>query len=192
MKHVVLFGDSIRLGYRATVAHELKGVADVWSPDDNCENSLKILTYWRSWLEGKNPDVLHLNCGLHDVKTISGETSEMLVPLEWYWRNLERLFENLRQMRPQTKLIFATTTPVLEHVTRAPGRAFCRSNAAIDACNDAARELAERFGVEINDLNALVKKRGPETMINPDGVHFGDEASRILGEAVAQKIRAWL
>lgn len=190
MKKVILFGDSIRLGYRATVAQELQGQAEVWSPDENCENSLRILTYWSTWLKDKSPDVLHLNCGLHDIKTISASTRELLVPLDFYKRNLNWILDLLQERIPTTKLIFATTTPVLQDVTSSPDRGFHRYNSDILAINQAAKEICERHRVEVNDLHSLVLEQGPENMINPDGVHYDEAQSQILGRAVAAKIRS--
>ncbi len=192
MKHVILLGDSIRLGYRATVAQKLEKVAHVWSPEENCAHSVNILINFRGWLEGRNPDVLHLNCGLHDIRTLVDGRSEILVPLEWYRRNVEAILALIGERCPQAKLIWATTTPVLEEITGQSGRDFQRFNRDIEAANDAAREVCGRLGVEINDLNAWVKENGPANLINPDGVHFSAEGSRILGERVAWAISAEL
>lgn len=189
MKTVILWGDSIRIGYAQTVADELRDVAAVSWPNANCENSTRFLTNWQDWLGESKPDVLHLNCGLHDIKTISARSRELVVPLDFYSRNLDLLFGELRFVLPATRLIFATTTPVVESVTARAGRAFHRTNADIEAANEAARAIATRHDVQINDLWKLVRERGPETMINPDGVHYDETNSRILGQAVAREIR---
>ena len=44
--------------------------------------------------------------------------------------------------------------------------------------------------VEINDLYQVVVDHGVEKMLGPDGVHFTEEGSAILGRAVAAAIRA--
>ena len=188
MKNVILWGDSIRLGYGPFVADDLRDVAGVSGPQDNCENSTRFLVHWKNWLGEARPDVLHFNCGLHDIKTVSARTRELVVPLEFYRRNLELVFGELRFALPQTRLIFATTTPVIEAVTASAERAFHRYNADIEAANDAARQVAARHDVAINDLYQLVLERGPQTMINADGVHYNEENSRILGAAVARFI----
>ena len=36
MKNIILIGDSIRKGYDVYVKEQLKGVANVYYPDDNC------------------------------------------------------------------------------------------------------------------------------------------------------------
>lgn len=192
MKNVILWGDSIRIGYGPFVADDLRDVAAVGWPDANCENLTVMLTQWQNWLGDLKPDVLHLNCGLHDVKTVSPRRRDLVVPLEFYRRNLDLLFDELRFALPDARLIFATTTPVIEPVTASAGRIFHRYNADIEAINDAARAVAARHHVAINDLCKLVTERGPETMINADGVHFDEQNSRILGAAVANSIRQTL
>ena len=192
MKNIILWGDSIRIGYGATVADELQDVARVSWPAGNCEHSVRFLIDWRNWLDEARPDVLHLNCGLHDIKTIGASERQLVVPLEFYRRNLVLLLAQLRAQLPTTRLIFATTTPVIERATTAPERAFFRYNCDIEAANASARQVAAGYDVEINDLWAVVQKQGAERMISADGVHFDAENSRILGLAVAQEIRSAL
>ena len=192
MKNVMLWGDSIRIGYAPFVAKYLDGVAAVRWPNVNCENSTVFLANWQGWLGAAKPDVLHLNCGLHDVKTVSPRRRELVVPIEFYRRNLEILFEELRFALPETRLVFATTTPVIRSLTAGGGRIFHRYNANVEEFNDAAREVAISHDVEINDLWKLVSERGSEKMIEPDGVHFNEANSQILGEAVANFIRPFL
>ena len=191
MKNVMLWGDSIRIGYAPFVAKYLDGVAAVRWPNVNCENSTVFLANWQGWLGAAKPDVLHLNCGLHDVKTVSPRRRDLVVPIEFYRRNLEILFEELRYALPETRLVFATTTPVIQSLT-AGRSSFHRYNANVEEFNDAAREVAISHDVEINDLWKLVSERGPEKMIEADGAHPNEANSRILGEAVANFIRPFL
>lgn len=192
MKNVMLWGDSIRIGYGPFVAAALDGVAAVSWPNMNCENSAVLLANWQNWLGAPKPDVLHFNCGLHDVKTVSARRRDLVVPLEFYRRNLEIIFEELRFALPDAQLIFATTTPVIESQTNAAKKLFHRYNADIEAANDAAREIAARHDVAINDLWKLVVERGPQTMINADGVHYDEASNDILGAAAAEFIRQTL
>lgn len=81
MKHCKLIGDSIRMGYCDTVRKELDGEAEVWAPDENCSDSAHLLVNLRSWALSQPPDVLHINCGLHDLKTIVYGGRETIVPV---------------------------------------------------------------------------------------------------------------
>ena len=57
------------------------------------------------------------------------------------------------------------------------------------AYNEVALELARTLAVEVDDLYAIAMKAGPEDILMPDGVHFTDEGSALLGKAVARLIR---
>src|SRR5690242_14324262 len=65
---VVLIGDSIRLGYAPLVAKRLAGQAVVVSPAANGGDSANVLKHLDEWVLREKPDVIHLNCGLHDLK----------------------------------------------------------------------------------------------------------------------------
>src|SRR5215213_10037927 len=67
---VALVGDSIRLGYGPKVAERLKGRAVVLSLEDNGGDSGNVLAHLEEWILREKPDVVHLNCGLHDLKRL--------------------------------------------------------------------------------------------------------------------------
>src|SRR5262245_50346095 len=65
---VVLIGDSIRIGYAPRVVERLAGKAAVVSLPDNGGDSGNVLAHLDDWVIREQPDVVHLNCGLHDLK----------------------------------------------------------------------------------------------------------------------------
>jgi hypothetical protein len=65
---IVLSGDSIRLGYGPRVAERLSGKAIVISPSENGGDIANVLAHLDEWVLRQKPDVVHLNCGLHDLK----------------------------------------------------------------------------------------------------------------------------
>ena len=65
---VVLIRDSIRIGYESFVRAELDEIADVWAPEENGGDSRNVLDHLDAWAIDKAPAVIHLNCGLHDMK----------------------------------------------------------------------------------------------------------------------------
>ena len=65
---VVLVGDSIRLGYAPLVAKRLEGKARVVSAEANGGDSANVLAHLDEWVIREKPAVVHLNCGLHDLK----------------------------------------------------------------------------------------------------------------------------
>ena len=68
LPRVVLVGDSIRLGYAPRVAERLSGKAVVISSAENGGDSANVLAHLDESVLRHKPDVVHLNCGLHDLK----------------------------------------------------------------------------------------------------------------------------
>lgn len=194
MKKVVLIGDSIRIGYQETVQKELAGVAEVWGPAENGGNSVNVLSNLNGWVLKRQPDLVHVNCGLHDLKTLAREERELVVPLPFYRRNVEALFRLIRQ-HTAAKIVWASTTPVLtDRIRKAritPGD-FLRYDSDVREFNAAATAEAKNAGVPVNDLYSVITGAGVETCLTGDGVHFTSEAYTRLGEAVAGAIRKQL
>jgi len=113
MKSVVLIGDSIRMGYEPIVRQELQEIAVVHASAENGRDSRNVLEHLREWTQPHAPHVVHMNCGLHDLKRVPPAT-ECAVPLEEYAANIRSIFESLKQTR--AKVIWATNTPVDERV----------------------------------------------------------------------------
>ncbi|MBC8040369.1 MAG: SGNH/GDSL hydrolase family protein [Opitutaceae bacterium] len=192
MKQVVLVGDSIRLGYEPFVKAALQDVAEVWGPEQNCGHSLDCLKLAHLWCDHRQPDLIHFNCGLHDIRTrFYGEPAgRTLVPLDHYRAHLFALVEAMRT-RTRAQLIWASTTPVIDEVAHrdhARWRDFDRHHADVLRYNEAAREVMISSGVEINDLHAAVMARDPATLQNGDGVHYTAEGSLHLASLVARAI----
>ena len=68
MKTIVLIGDSIRMGYQEKVREQLADWAYVWVPEENGGTSENILAHLDKWVLSRRADVVHINCGLHDIK----------------------------------------------------------------------------------------------------------------------------
>ena len=182
MKEVILIGDSIRMGYQQFVQEALVGVANVSGPTQNGGTSTNVLTNVVDWVISHQADILHINCGLHDIKR-PFDTGELNVPIEEYQANLESIFDRVLS-ETETRVIWAKTTPVNEkwHHER---KGFDRIEADVDAYNLASVEIAERKGIPVNDLHKVIMDAGRDEQLVPDGVHFSEDGSRLLGEAVA-------
>ena len=179
---VVLIGDSIRMGYQAQAASELAGRAEVWAPAENGGDSRKVLAHLAPWVLVRQPDIVHVNCGLHDLKRAFGAEPE--VPLAEYERNVRQILQRL-QRELDGGVVWATTTPVDESWHH-QNKGFDRLEADVDAYNAAARAVAEALGVPIDDLFAVVERGGKARLLTQDGVHFTAEGSQLLGRAVAK------
>jgi lysophospholipase L1-like esterase len=181
---VVLVGDSIRMGYAPLVTKRLNGKAIIVSAKSNGEDSGNVLRNLEEWVLKEQPDVVHINAGLHDLK-LTGRNYQ--VPLAMYEKNLKTILERI-QKETKAKVIFATTTPILDdlHAKRKVG--FDRFEADVQKYNEAAVFVMKQAGTPINDLHKLVETGGREKLISGDGTHYTPEGYEILAAAVTDSI----
>jgi lysophospholipase L1-like esterase len=189
VKKVILIGDSIRMGYQSVVRQALLGRADVWAPEQNGGTSINVLAHLDEWVLSRRPDIVHLNCGLHDLRTEFGSASPA-VPLDKYTANLEAIFGKIQQ-RTVATLIWASTTPVNERWHH-ENKTFDRFEADVLAYNRTAAQVSTRLGIMIDDLCGLVMNAGRNAYLVQDGVHFSSEGYTLLGTRVADVIRTLL
>lgn len=190
MKKILLLGDSIRFGapnspgYGVYVAEMLKERATVYAPDENCrfaQYTLRQIYNWVTMFDPASIDVVHWNNGLWDVLRLHGD--EPLSPLPVYLSFLSRIYKKLRLLFPKARIVFATSTAVVEEWAN-PN--FMRYNKEIEEYNAAAKALLSTLGAEINDLYPVSAALGAE--MRSDWVHYNEEGSRILAEAVVKAI----
>ena len=179
----MLVGDSIRLGYAPRVAERLSGKAVVISPPENGGDSANVLAHLDEWVLRQKPDVVHLNCGLHDLKR-SKTDGHHQVELDRYAENLRRIVARIRE-GTDAALVFADTTPILDERHARRGADFDRTEADVRRYNAAAAAVMGELGVPVHDLHWVVEQGGPETMLGPDGTHYTAAGSDRLAEAVA-------
>lgn len=194
MQRVVLLGDSIRLGYEPAARAALGDVAFVWGPPENGQHSVNLLLNFWLWVASRQPDVLHLNAGLWDMRRVAAGVDGNVVPLEIYRANVARLVALARQ-HTHARIIWATTTPIqAEAAARTHRRSGLagREAADIPRYNLAACEAAREQGAVINDLHAAVCAAGATSLLDADGVHFTPAGYELLGQTVAAAVRAHL
>ncbi len=186
MKKLFLIGDSIRMGYCEYVKAALEGKAEVYWHKDNAKFAEYVLYSIGDWEHemrlGSDVACVHWNTGLHDVIRTAGE--EPLTPPEIYGYYIDRICRRLKNYYPSAKLIFATSTPVQEELY---DFWFARKNEDIDRINAVAADTVKKHGVEINDLNSLLKNQPRE--IYSDKTHFNTPAAReIITKAVLKSV----
>ena len=145
-----------------------------------------MLVHLDEWVLARVPDLVHVNCGLYDLKRAFSVVPN--VPLEEYATNVWRL---LTRLQSETAVVWAQTTPVDEHL-HYQNTSSDRFEADVEAYNTAARSVVEELDVPINDLFAVIDCEGKARLLTQDGVHFTDEGSQILGESVAACLRQHL
>jgi hypothetical protein len=192
LPRVLLIGDSISIGYTLPVRERLKGKANVHRIPTNggpTTNGLKNLS---TWLGDGKWDVIHFNWGLHDLKYIGANDTNLTdpnapgsrqqVPLAEYEANLRELVKQLQGTKAQ--LIWCSTTPVPEGSSGRVAGDEVRYNAA-------AAKVMQEAGVTTNDLAAFAKDKLADIQL-PKNVHFTDAGSKVLAEQIAKAIEAKL
>ena len=106
-------------------------------------------------------------------------------PLDIYEFYMERICRRIRMLLPNTKVIFATSTPVWEEAYTNPNS--MRHNSVIEAYNAAAVKIVTKYGFQVNDLYARMKDV-PKHYYS-DQTHFNTrEAAQWITEQVVSTI----
>ena len=186
MKNLFLIGDSIRFGaenspgYGRYVKQRLEGIANVYAPNENCrfaQYTQRYLHEWASALPREEIDVVHWNNGLWDVLRLFGDGP--FTEIGYYGETLKRIHQRIRLLFPKARIVFALSTSVVEEWG---SKDFFRRNDEIEQYNQRAIEVLTPLGVEINDLYSITK--GFDPSLRSDWVHYGEEGSQILADAV--------
>ena len=189
MPKILIIGDSISIGYTPTVAAELADVADVVHSPGNASDCTNIVSNVDAWLAEANPQIVALNCGLHDVKREDEKQEHCRVPVEFYKTILPAIIEKV--LGNGRRMLWVNTTPVIEERHQAVKPAG-RYNKDIDAHNKAARGIIRKAGLPTVNLNKTVRKMDMEAVMTEDGAHFLPDAYEALGKKVAARLREML
>jgi hypothetical protein len=190
LPRILLLGDSIRMSYQGLIKALLEQQAEVVYPTVNCTDTRYTRTRLEGWLTEFQPDAVHWNNGLHDLKHAKGKP-ECQVPLDEYRANLSAMADRLAVACPG-KVIWATCTPVIEEWHN-PVRSFDRYNDDIAVYNQAALEIMYAHEFRVTDLGALVSSHAKERlMLRSDGVHYNDQGRLLLAGAVIAQLRSLL
>jgi lysophospholipase L1-like esterase len=193
LRRLFVCGDSISVGYGPTLKVTLQNQINVTHRRDLPQvfpalvkplrgysgPARSLLEYTAAVLNSPEyrPDILLLNCGLHDVaRGPAGKKAEQ------YERDLEALFA-LVQGRHVT-LVWVQTTP------KAAGH---RDNPEILEFNRISARVLGGRGVALIDLHAfttaLIAGHGEANVIRPDGVHFTRFACEAQGRFSASELQ---
>ncbi|MBE7046792.1 MAG: SGNH/GDSL hydrolase family protein [Ruminococcaceae bacterium] len=185
MNKVFLIGDSIRMGYDKYVKMAFEDVAEVLYPNENCRFASYVLRYLNMWKQsmefGDDIDLVHWNAGLWDcLRMIDGKPH---TDIKVYGDYIERICKCMPYYFPRAKFIFATSTPVQEHLFKE----LKRYNKDIEAYNKVAMEIVTKHGHSVNDLYPLVENMPVEYY--SDLTHlYTKGGTKLLADAVISSI----
>lgn len=188
MKKVLLIGDSIRMGYDKYVKHSLEGFCEVYYPSDNCRFAQYVLRHISDWKItlglGDDVDVVHWNAGHWDTLVLYEDGC--LTPPEFYEYFIDKICKRIKVLFPNAKVIFATSTPVVENRFTNPCVAY-RKNCDIEKYNDIAIKKVKEYGFLVNDLYSMTKEL-PENYYSDMTHLYTPEGTQILTNAVIKAI----
>lgn len=185
MNKVFLIGDSIRMGYDKYVKMAFEDVAEVIYPNENCRFASYVLRYLNMWKQsmefGDDIDLVHWNAGLWDcLRMIDGKPH---TDIKVYGDYIERICECMPHYFPNAKFIFATSTPVQEHLFGD----LKRYNKDVEEYNRVACETVAKYGHSVNDLYPLVADMPVEYY--SDLTHlYTKNGTKLLTDAVVSSV----
>ena len=182
---LVLIGDSIRMGYQDLVRGKVGDRAVVWSPAENCGNSLMHRQNLDAWYLAPQADVIHFNCGIWDCIPME-QDGEPAFSLGEYLRNLELILRRIKR-GSKARLIWAATTPCLAPRDETP-KQRCSVHPNFPRYNAAAAELMAAAGVEVNDLYRAIMDAGVCDCLQDDKAHMAPLGNEALSDAVVRYI----
>ena len=121
LPNVLIIGDSISIGYTLPTRELLKGKVNLHRIPTNGGPTTKGLAEIEKWLGNKKWDLIHFNWGLHDLKFMGKDGTNLVpkekggvvqVPLADYEKNLEKLVFRMKKSAKQ--LVWRNTTPIPE------------------------------------------------------------------------------
>lgn len=177
----ILIGDSICMGYRALVQQRLLGKVNILGIPGNGGDSTQILGNLDEWMINRGADLIHFNCGLHDLK-FEPSTKTYQQPLEVYEANLRKIMVRL-QKETTARLVWATTTPVIDERHNAV-KPFDRYQRDVEAYNRVATAIMTDAGIAIDDLHGAIQNDDIGACLGADGVHMTERGNKVLTDAV--------
>ena len=181
LPRVLMIGDSILNGYKATVKKHLggKAIVDTWTTPLWISHAGLIPGLTKA-VEGHRYGVVHFNHGLHGFAN--------RIPEGQYLPLMRKYIAAMRRLTRGAALIWASTTPVT--VKDKPDLLDPDKNALVAARNTIAAKVMWENGVEVNDLYGLVV--GKPDLRSNDGFHYSAKGQTVQADAVARCILAAL
>lgn len=189
---VLIYGDSISIGYTPEARKVLAGKANVVRLYCNGGDSSSFITKMDAMhaaMTGENVeggwdfewDVIHFNVGLHDLKHMKDGKLDLKAPqvstTEVYEANLRKIVAYLKKTHPKASLVWCNTTAVPKGAGgRVPGDSAKYNKVAM-------RVMKDHPEIVVNDLFAFSKP-----FMVQGNVHFKPVGCQAQGREVAKVI----
>ncbi|MEK7411756.1 MAG: SGNH/GDSL hydrolase family protein [Planctomycetota bacterium] len=207
MRSVFVVGDSISIQYgpflepmlAGRIAYARKGSEDAelakalrnldTPMGANGGDSSMVLSYLLTRCSEPTfkPDLLLLNCGLHDIKRAL-PAKPLQIPPESYAANLRAIVALLRSRG--TALAWVRTTAVVDAIHNARSREFHRHAADVVEYNRIADGIMEEAGACVIDLYGFTEGLGGDERFL-DHVHFTEAVRRLQAAYIAGHLLGW-
>jgi len=195
LPNVLIIGDSISIGYTIPLRNLLKGKADVFRPDVNCEHSEFGAENIEKWIGNKKWDVILFNFGIwdthymyhgkmvleKDLQNIKIHDVKFRHTTDEYINNLKKILATLK--KTGAKLVWTTTTPFIYYDE--PTKKLLLKN------NEEAVKLMKSKNVQINDLYNFALPN-LKNWLSSDGCHFTELGYEQLGKQAVSAISSAL
>lgn len=180
LPRVLLIGDSITRAYYPEVEKRLTGKAYVarlsssaFISDPALEQQIiMVLSQYKF-------DVIHFNNGMHGWDHDEQEYNEAF----------PKFLATIKAHAPSAKLIWANTTTLKISPNLPPDNGTQATDERIATRNEIALKYIQPDGIEVDDLNSLVKGH-PE--YHSDNVHFNEQGVTLEAAQVASQIKKLL
>ena len=190
-RKVALIGDFIRLEYQPKVSGFLGDKAILWGPEEDAGNTVNVLEHIKDWITADQYDIIHINSGLNDLRTIDYVGNEPMIPLEFYARNVESIIKLINKYSPGSVVVWATTTPVIDNLFinfHENLQDFQMKNEDVIRYNTAAINIVTRLGTAVNDIYSYIMEGDASSIVDFDGVHYTDYGYELIGERISNVI----
>jgi hypothetical protein len=202
LPNVLIYGDSISMGYTPYVRKSLDGKANVYRIYRNGGASKDVIPFItrleKTMRDPKLTDswkfkwnVITVNVGMHDHKYMNGRKmslteGKLQATPEVYKANLIKIFNFLIRTQPQARIIYVLTTPV-------PANSAGRKQGDALKYNDIAKEVLKKYPeIKVCDLYAFTLPNQPKWWSRPGNVHYKPVGQKAQAKVVTEAIETAL
>jgi lysophospholipase L1-like esterase len=156
----------------------------------NGGDSRRVLEYLHELAQRGDfhPDLLLINCGLHDIKRSQGGTLQVLP--DAYQDHLHAIVAVGRDLCRE--LIWIGITPVDDHMHARRKARFSRCDADVRAYEAIAAQVMAEHRVPVLPLGTFTRGLGGGEAVFRDGVHFLNPVKQLQGAFIAGWVLAML